>query len=92
MKTDKEYSGCEALKLEVGEVVRFEDFIVRYTDTPFGVGALYSFADKEGNVIRKCFAQGGMESFLEKNKDTKSIVLKKRIKDGEFSYNVWAKE
>jgi hypothetical protein len=84
-------NGVQALKLNVGEVVHFEDVVVKPVFTQYGESAIVAFA-KDGTVFRKCFAQGGMIEFLNKNPRTKSIVLKKKIMDGENSYNVWASD
>lgn len=82
----------ELKKLVVGEKIEFEDIATVETETRFGTAHVVNFADKSGTIFRKCYAQGGLLEFLSKNPDTKSVVLKKKLVDGEYTYNVWARE
>ncbi|PWU22995.1 hypothetical protein C5B42_04460 [Candidatus Cerribacteria bacterium 'Amazon FNV 2010 28 9'] len=82
-------NGAEVRKLAIGEVIEFEDVATSYVETRFGVTAIYNFADSSGKVFRKCFEQGGMAKFFEKHPTAKSIVLKKKLVDGDYTYNVW---
>lgn len=77
-------------KLAVGELIEFEDIATAQVETRYGEAHIVNFADKSGQVFRKCFAQGGMLEFLAKNPQAKSLVLKKKLVDGELTYNVWA--
>lgn len=80
----------ELKKLVVGETVSFEDIALAHAETKFGTATIVNFADAAGKIVRKCYAQGGMLEFLKQNPGTKSITLKKKLVDGEYSYNVWA--
>lgn len=85
----KEWKGQQAEKLGIGELIEFDDVIVKKVATEFGVSDLVSFA-KGDKVTRKCFAQGGMMEWLDSHPKARSIVLKKKVKDGDLTYNVWA--
>lgn len=83
-------TGVEIEKIALGEKVEFEDIALVPVTTQFGESTIVNFADKSGNVIRKCYAQGGMIEFINKNPEAKSIMLKKKLRDGEYTYNVWS--
>lgn len=82
-------TGLEAKKLAIGELVEFDEIVTTTAFTQYGETKIVNFA-KDDKVVRKCFAQGGMLDFLKSNPGLKSLVLKKKIMDGEHSYNVWA--
>lgn len=86
----EEKGEAELRKLEVGELIKFEDIAYTRMDTRFGEGVILNFADADGKIFRKCWAQGGMMEWLKQNPTAKSIVLKKKLMDGELTYNVWA--
>lgn len=90
-KNNKKAGDAPTTKLGVGELIEFEDIVYSECDTRFGAATLVAFADREGKIFRKCFAQGGMLKFLQLNPDAKSIVLKKKLVDGELTHNVWAR-
>ena len=79
-------------KLQLGELIRFTDVALVNIETRFGESVMVNFADKEGKVFRKVYAQGGMLAFLKQNPEAQSIVLKRQLKDGEYTYNVWSRE
>lgn len=88
MAKSKELKG-DIQKLALGEIVNFEDVVVTKCETRFGESAIVNFANSNGEIIRKCFAQGGMLEHLKQNPQKKSIMLKKKLTDGDYTYNVW---
>jgi hypothetical protein len=88
--TATEPTGIQARKFEVGERVEFTDFIIKPVFTRFGESSIVSFADEKGNVIRKSYGNSGLADFLKENKNARSIMLKKKLVDGEYTYNVWS--
>lgn len=90
MAKSKNETGLAPKKLAIGELVEFDEIVTTTAfTTQFGETKIVNFA-KEDKVVRKCFAQGGMLDFLKSNPGIKSLVLKKKIMDGEHSYNVWS--
>lgn len=85
-------NNAELRKLAEGELIKFTDLVTTEVTTRFGEATVVCFADEKGTIFRKCYAQGGMLEFLAKNPDTRSLVLKKKLSDGEYTYNVWARE
>lgn len=72
-----------------GEIIEFDDLIIKTVDTKFGPGRLVTFVDKDMTVLRKSFA-GGLAEFLERRPDAKAVMLKGVVEDGEYSQNLWA--
>lgn len=91
-KAGKEFdknSGSQARKLVPGERVEFDRTVLTRADTRFGETTIVIFASK-GQVVRKCFAQGGMLEWLSKNPASRSICLESQLEDGDYTYNVWS--
>ena len=76
-------------KIAVGERVKFSVVLEKPAFTRFGETSIFYFADSEGKVIRKCFAQGGLKNFLDSHTEAKSVCLKQKLEDGEYTINVW---
>lgn len=89
MAKTKNETGLAPKKLAIGELVEFDEIVTTTAFTQFGETKIVNFA-QDDKVVRKCFAQGGMLEFLKNNPGAKSLVLKKKIMDGEHSYNVWS--
>lgn len=80
--------GIQARKMEVGETVKFTDFVITQAFTQYGESSIVSFADDKGTIIRKVFSDS-LAKHLKSNPNLKQITLKKKLQDGKYSYNVW---
>ena len=84
--TDK---GMQATKIELGEKIVFEDFLIKPVFTSYGETAIISFADDSGKIFKKVWASNGLTEFLKENKDNKSVTLKKVLTEGKYKYNIY---
>jgi len=89
-KDKKQLGDAATLKLGVGERIEFSDIASYYVDTRFGMTQIVNFANAEGKITRKCFAQGGMLQFIKDNPEARSICLKKKLVDGDLTFNIWS--
>lgn len=80
--------GIQARKMEVGEKIDFADKIITPALTEFGETSIVSFADESGKIFRKVFSNA-LAKHLEKNPKATSVLLKKKLQDGAYSYNVY---
>jgi len=76
----------QARKMEIGETIRFSDFIITSAFTKFGETEVVAFADKDGEIFRKVFSTA-LAKFLRDKKDCTSVTLEKIIHDGEYKFN-----
>lgn len=78
-----------AEKLKLGETLLFDRVLKQYVDTKdYGTQVILKFV-KDGNIIRKVFANKSLLSFLEENKKSKSIKFVEQVKEGEFTHNIY---
>ena len=87
----KNTTGIQARKMEVGEVIKFEDVIISSAFTQYGETLVCSFADQDGKVFRKVMSNS-LGKFLKDKPQAKMITLKKKIVDGELTHNLWYAE
>lgn len=76
----------QARRMEIGETIKFSDFIITPCFTKFGESEIVAFADDKGEIFRKVFSTA-LAKFLRDKKDVNSVTLEKIIQDGEFKYN-----
>jgi hypothetical protein len=85
----KNNTGVQAERMNIGETIQFEDVIINNVFTEYGETKLVKFANNEGKIFRAVFSNS-LAKHLEQNPHKKSVTLKKKLKDGELTYNVWA--
>lgn len=76
----------QARKMEIGETIRFSDFVITSAYTRFGETEVVAFADDKGEIFRKVFSSA-LAKFLRDKKDCTSVTLEKIIHDGEYKFN-----
>lgn len=81
-------TGIQARKMEVGETIKFADYVITDAYTRFGETQIVSFADQGGEIFRKVFSNS-LAKFLKTQKQVSSVTLEKKLIDGEFTYNVF---
>lgn len=81
-------TGIKARKMELGEKIVFDEFVISSVYSQYGEIRLVKFADADGKIFRAVFSDS-LAKFMEKNPKAKSVTLKKKLQDGEMTYNVW---
>jgi len=80
--------GIEAEKVEIGETIEFADYMINTAQTRFGEVPVVMFANAKGEITRKVFSES-LAKWLKSNKPQNKVTLKKKLIDGDLTYNVW---